>query len=59
MTKDPVQEEKGKTPNRVFRGGSWGNDAGGLVVSGRYYGGPGVRSRPLGFRPVRNVKERE
>ena len=57
--RDPVQEEKGKTPNRVFRGGSWNYGAGFLVVSFRYDFSPGNRYGALGFRPVRNVKEKE
>jgi formylglycine-generating enzyme required for sulfatase activity len=56
--RDPVQEEKGKTPNRVFRGGSWSNYADNLVVSARTYYSPGARGSSLGFRPVRNAKEK-
>ena len=58
-TKDPVQEEKGGSPNRVNRGGSWNSHADDLVVSYCIYFPPGYRSSTLGFRPVRNVKEKE
>ena len=59
MLKDPAQEEKKKKSNRVCRGGGWLNRAIFLVVSNRYSRSPGARSHNLGFRPVRNLKEKE
>jgi formylglycine-generating enzyme required for sulfatase activity len=56
--RDPVQEEKGKTPIRVFRGGSWTYSADALVVSSRNNSSPGTRGSLHGFRPVRKLKEK-
>jgi formylglycine-generating enzyme required for sulfatase activity len=58
MTKDLAQEENKESSYRVSRGGSWYLGAGYLVVSYRGYGGPGVRNFNLGFRLVRNEKEK-
>jgi formylglycine-generating enzyme required for sulfatase activity len=57
MTKDPVQEDKCKSSARVFRGGSWRNSADRLVASYRRPS-PGYRYPNLGFRVVRNAKEK-
>ncbi len=56
--KDPVQTDNNESSDRVGRGGGWGGGADYLVVSLRAYYSPGDRSRLLGFRPVRNVKEK-
>jgi formylglycine-generating enzyme required for sulfatase activity len=58
MTKDPVQTNN-ESSHRVFHGGSCYNFTDPLVVSNRSGDGPGGRSNNLGFRPVRNVKEKE
>ena len=58
MTKDPAQEENKESPNRVYRGSSWNSHADDLVVSYRIYFPPSNRRCILGFRPVRNAKEK-
>jgi formylglycine-generating enzyme required for sulfatase activity len=42
--------------NRVFRGGSWGNDASFVRAAYRFNIAPGGRSGSLGLRPVRSVR---
>jgi formylglycine-generating enzyme required for sulfatase activity len=52
-TTDPAGPEKGI--GRVFRGGSWDNDAASLRVARRNGGAPGSRYVDVGFRPVRTA----
>ena len=48
---DPVQTEK--SAGRLFRGGSWGNNAQNLRSANRNYVNPGYRNSLVGFRVVR------
>lgn len=57
-TKDPVHDEKKESSYRVSRGGCWNRNADYLVVSYRLSLSPGFRNGSLGFRPVRNVKDK-
>jgi formylglycine-generating enzyme required for sulfatase activity len=59
MLKDPVQKEKKESSFHVYRGGGWVGLAGNLVVSFRLRDSPGFRDYDLGFRPVRNAKEKK
>jgi formylglycine-generating enzyme required for sulfatase activity len=57
-TKDPVQEERDESPNRVLRGGSWNRNAGRLAASYRNIYAPEYRYNSIGFRLARNTKEK-
>ncbi|MFC1889085.1 formylglycine-generating enzyme family protein, partial [Thermodesulfobacteriota bacterium] len=48
--------DKNEESRRVLRGGSWGNDAGNLRVSGRGDAGPGGRDDVIGFRCAQDFK---
>ena len=58
MTKDPVQVEKKESSVRVFRGGCRDVGAIELDATERYDDSPGDCSSLIGFRPVRNLKEK-
>jgi formylglycine-generating enzyme required for sulfatase activity len=51
-TANPVTDPIGPTSgvDRVFRGGSWGNDAQGVRAASRYANDPGIGFRRIGFR---------
>jgi formylglycine-generating enzyme required for sulfatase activity len=58
MMKYLAQEGNRGNPNRVFRGGSSHSDAMRIIASFRYDDIPSCSSYRIGFRPVRNAKER-
>jgi formylglycine-generating enzyme required for sulfatase activity len=60
MTKDPVQTENKENEGRINRGGSWFNEADYFDVSHRHDDdSPDDRNNRVGFRLVRNVKEKK
>ena len=57
-TKDPTQTNKKKISYRIVRGGGWLYNADNLIMSYRGSISPGNRSDSVGFRLVRNEKEK-
>ena len=58
MMKYSTQEGNRGNPNRVFRGGSSHSDARRIIALFRYNDIPSCCSYRIGFRPVRNAKEK-
>lgn len=57
MIKQPIKDEKNSY--RVYRGGSWNNNARNTRVSIRLRSRASLRNRYLGFRIVRNKPKKE